>query len=283
MNQRSEGKKCRGFTCTDYELNGEFWVNWRLKEKPTYWICGLEKCPTTERYHYQMYFYFENPRSFESIRKKLSPRHVERAIGTGEQNRVYCSKEGQFIEEGNYPKQGERTDLGGIMELIKKGVSEKDIAESFPQQWFQYRKGMTAYRELITPKRMEPTRVEIYHGAPGTGKTREAYEKYPNIASISISGNVDNPFIGGYDGESEVLLDDFNPRTCSREFMLKLCDRYPLALNVKNGTIKCAIKVIVITTNEDAKLWYSQDGAWLRRISEIKEFGKCSEKPTFFE
>ena len=44
--------------------------------------------------HLQGYIEFENQRTFKAVKKLLPRCHIEKAKGTGKQNRDYCSKEG---------------------------------------------------------------------------------------------------------------------------------------------------------------------------------------------
>jgi len=274
MTQRS-----RGFCVTDFECQAEFWNEFKVKEKLVYFCLGLEIAPTTGKYHYQIYFYFENQRTLGSLIKKLKGRHVEIAKGSPEENRTYCMKEGNFIEEGKLPKQGERSDLGLILDSIKdENKSELAIATEQPDKWCQYGKRFEAYRMLLRgEKRKWETLVIINWGVSGTGKTRAAYEKYPNIVPVIMSGDTNCPFISGYAGEDEVLFDDFTPRMCNREYVLKLLDRYPMQANIKGGSVNWKPRVVVITTNENPTKWYEQDAAFIRRISEINFFQKVND------
>jgi len=67
-----------------------------------YIIYGYEIAPATGRPHFQGYVYFDNPRSFDAV-KRLIPGHIEIAKGAPEQNFDYCSKDGLFFERGQRP------------------------------------------------------------------------------------------------------------------------------------------------------------------------------------
>jgi len=57
--------------------------------------------------HLQCYIVFNNSVRFSGV-KKLFPRaHIEKAMGTAEQNIKYCSKENDFAEFGDRPSTGE--------------------------------------------------------------------------------------------------------------------------------------------------------------------------------
>lgn len=48
--------------------------------------------------HYQGYIEFENPISFQSVKKKLPRAHIEKAKGNRKQNIDYCTKGGDVVE-----------------------------------------------------------------------------------------------------------------------------------------------------------------------------------------
>jgi len=70
----------------------------QLKDKTfcSYGLVAVEQCPSTNRYHLQMYFRFKNARSWNAV-KKLEPfasmnAHIEVCKGRGDQNVTYCKK-----------------------------------------------------------------------------------------------------------------------------------------------------------------------------------------------
>lgn len=123
--KRPRPKRGRRFTwtafphlTTDDEFKSErLDVMRRLLDKGCgYAIIGLEKCGTTGRIHLQGYSEFPTPRSFDIVKKIIGHgAHIAGSKGTGEENRVYCSKDGDFIEEGVMSVgQGHRSDLDYI-------------------------------------------------------------------------------------------------------------------------------------------------------------------------
>jgi len=77
--------------------------------------------------HIQGYAYARDAKSLTAWKSLLSGRaHVERARGTPEQCRDYCTKEDSRQEGsvpfiwGVIPEQGKRTDIDGVFALIKR-------------------------------------------------------------------------------------------------------------------------------------------------------------------
>lgn len=73
--------------------------------------------------HLQGYLYYDNARSFASVKKLIPKAHIEAAKGSPAQNKEYCTKEGDFFELGDMPTQGKRTDLNEIKKKIEEGTT----------------------------------------------------------------------------------------------------------------------------------------------------------------
>lgn len=270
-----KNKRSRGFAITDFVLDEEFWTNYMHKTR--YGVCGVETAPETGRVHWQMYIYLENGRSLESMIKDLNPRHVEVARGTPEQNIAYCKKDGKFTEWGTPPEQGKRKDLDEIKEKLILGTKQEEISLAHFSKWIQYGRRFEEFRTLHEPKRTWVTEVYILHGEPETGKTRYVMEKHETIATLTLSGDIEEPFVNGYNGEDVVLFDEFKPMKASKEWMLRALDRYPMNINIKGGTRNWKPRIIYFTTNSDPTEWYNGDRAFLRRITKFMKFPLIEE------
>lgn len=94
--------RSRGWCFTWNNYPEEFNVS--LDKLPVEYICwGKETAPSTGTPHLQGYLYFSNARTFSSIQRKLPGVHLLPARGTGNENKVYCSKGGDFSERGICP------------------------------------------------------------------------------------------------------------------------------------------------------------------------------------
>jgi len=263
-------QRSRGFCATDFDVSPENEQTWLklIDETKDYLIIGREICPDTKRPHLQIYIYFVNPRKCGAFKKKTNGCHFEPQFGTCKEAITYCEKEGASSSWGVAPDsagQGKRTDIHQIFDDIKEGKQELDIAIEHPVQWCQYRRSFDAFRQLLQPKRTWVTEVECIWGPPECGKSRRAHED--NAEPVCVSGDSGNPFISGYHNEPIVLFDDFDPKSMSREYILKLCDRYAMTINVKGGSQMWNPKKIYFTSNTDPREWYGGDKSWLRRIT----------------
>ena len=111
---------------------------------------------------------------------------------------------------------GGRTDLAQAAEAIRSGMDIREVALEFPEPFIKYHKGMMAYKSLITsrgPRKCPPPdgpEVWVFWGATGTGKSRRAFETWPD----AYRKMTNDKWWDGYHGEETVIFDDFKGFLC---------------------------------------------------------------------
>lgn len=257
------------FTLNNYTSDDET----RIQDADcSYIIYGRETAPSTGTVHLQGYVRFTNPKSLTAAKALLSPSaHLEVAKGSATQNRTYCAKDGDFYEDGQCPSQGKRNDLVKIKELIDTNPTTSTLSlyeEAFAPM-VRYSRSILAYRALKTPPRRHKTVVLWLYGPTGSGKSRHAYDAFPDAYSKSVS----NKWWDGYDNHEAVILDDLRPTHFTFNFLLKLFDRYPMQVEVKGSSVQFVAKTIIVTTSMDAKTFaetasFEDSEQLLRRITD---------------
>lgn len=242
-----------------------FNINWVPNpDNFKYIIYQKEKC-TTGNEHFQGYFQLAKTCRIPAAKRLLNEEsaHIEPQKGTNSQARDYCRKEESRVdgpwEHGIFAEgAGKRTDLDRIAEMPLE-----DIIENHPGTYVKYHKGLKALRQDAIPKRTWKTEVHVYWGEPGTGKSRTANELAPN-AYWKMPGS---KWWDGYNGEDDVIIDDFKPDEWERDALLRLMDRYPLRVEYKGGSCEFAAKRLIITTNFDPENWMTP--AIMRRVERV--------------
>lgn len=254
-------------------------------------VFQVESSPTTSRHHIQGYVEFTKPVRVNRLKTgSFVTAHYEKRRGTRAQAIVYCEKEESRVSGpyyiGNFRLEpGKRNDLLECKEALDAGVDERTLAESHFGAWVRYRKSFAEYRSLRSPQRSWKTRVIIYWGVAGAGKTMSVYRESGGPGGTDGVYDVPRPNGGSvwFDGfdpsrDSVVLLDDFYG-WIPLHLLLKLGDRYPLRVPVKGGMVNFNPKKLYITSNSHWLDWYKWDSfdhnlqvAFERRIDEIKEF-----------
>lgn len=185
-------------------------------------------------------------------------------------------KNADFSEFGSPGgKQGARSDLQSFYALVKQGKSDLELAEANFSAFSRTLKAIDRIRFQIRPVCTEPRKVILLVGKPGTGKTRKAYEMFPNIFELAIGSGV---WFDGYYGQESVLLDEFEgemPLSSS----LKILDNYYVRMApVKGSFCWWNPKVIIVTSNSHPNTWYDyskrtdKESALRRRFTEIHHY-----------
>lgn len=173
------------FTYHDYDLDQADQRFMRYsQEQARYSVIGYEVCPETGRKHLQGYIAWENSRSLNKFQTDIGLKrfHYEVTRGTPLQASDYCKKDGKFWEFGTLPQQGERTDWNKAVNDLNNGSDIQTIVSEQPQLLPSIR-ALERYKSLTHKSTHRDVKVIFLTGAPGTGKTRWAWDNYPDLYS----------------------------------------------------------------------------------------------------
>lgn len=235
----------------------------------TYHVCGREVGDSGTP-HLQGYIELEMQTTLSALKKKLPKAHLEVAKGNADQNKAYCTKEKDVLLETGKPKrQGKRTDIDAVRENLADGANMRAVVET--ARSLQSIRMAEIYLTYHEEKRDWKPLVKWYHGATGTGKTKQAYA---DSVDPFICGET-NKWWQGYDKHEHVIIDDFRKDFIKFHELLKLLDRYAYLVECKGGSRQLLAKQIIITSPYHPKQVY--DGRediqqLIRRIDEIREF-----------
>lgn len=161
--------------------------------------------------------------------------------------------------------------------MVKDGASDLDICDNNPTVFAKYFKGIDRMRNLVCKprdKNVAPT-IEIYWGDSGTGKTRKAIEDNPDAYIVTKPNGNNTLWYDGYTGQTTLIYDEFYG-WASYDHILRICDRYPLKVQIKGGFVEMRATKIIFTSNKPYTDWWpnvNDKSAFERRI---KEFGKIT-------
>lgn len=263
-------KRSRGWC---YTLNNEKeFID--APEGADYHICGKELGKEEKTPHLQGYVHFPNAKSFRTVKRLLGKRaHIEAAKGTAEQNREYCSKDGDYRETGTLPRSGQRKDIDALYEAARAGKSDIEIGEANPAAYLRYYKAVDRVRLNYARQdnKFQRVKVYVYWGKAGSGKTRKVYKRDPDVYFVPDG---DTMWWDGYVGQDAILFDDFYGGRVRYSRLLRLLDGYRFSLPVKGGFTWKAWKRVYITSNDHPRDWYhlGLTDALKRRLYKIKKF-----------
>lgn len=269
-----------------------------------YW-CMSDEVGEKGTYHTHLYIACSNAVRFSTLKKAFPSAHFEMARGTSEENRNYVFKEGKWEkdkkketnlpdtreENGEMPveRQGARTDLADLYDMIKAGMSNFEILELCPEYLLNIEK-VERVRQIVREEKYKNTfrEMEVCYitGATGTGKTRGVMEQYgyENVFRIT---DYAHPF-DSYKGQDVIIFEEFRSSLKIQD-MLNLLDGYPLELPCRySNKIACYRKIFIITNidldeqYESVQEEYPETwNAFLRRIHTVKIYDKESNVKEF--
>lgn len=268
---RENAVKCWTFTYNNYpdDLSS---FNSALTEISQYAIYGFEVGESGTR-HLQGYIQLKKKERLGTLRDKLGPIHYEHARAGYEENKAYCSKDGNFVEFGTPALAGKRRGLADACELVRNGRSIKEVAESDPEVFVRYHRGLRELQATLNRRRDFKTEVFWFYGPTGTGKSRRCAELEPEAYWKPATSR----WWDGYEGQEAVVIDDYRRDLCTFAELLRLFDRYPLYIEVKGGTRSFVSRRIYITTPKSPEeTWEGRTeedlAQLLRRIETVEKF-----------
>lgn len=241
-----------------------------------YLVCGKEVGEETGTPHLQGYIVFANAVRMATVKKTISPRvHLAIAKGNAEQNRVYCTKGGDYIEMGQRPATSEEKGNANkrrYEEAWNASVEgrfdeiDRDILMRHYGTVKRIRMDVVAARDLQNTEEQ----MEWWYGPTGVGKSFKAREMYPDCFPKMC-----NKWWDSYVDQETVLIDDFDVKHAVLVHHLKIWgDRYPFLAEIKGGSTKIRPRKIIVTSNwHPSQIWTeSQDLAPILRRFKVTKF-----------
>lgn len=256
-----------------------------------YAVWQKEVCPTTGREHYQGYVECNSSVRFTQVQAlfDIAGAHCEERLGTPEQAREYCMKE-KTRAEGAVPveigvwtakKQGRRTDLSLVKEMMDQGASWKECVQEQFGTCVKYWGNLKKAHELLHPfKKTWRTKLMIFWGPTGTGKSQRALRECRERGSEPFIKSGSTKWWDGYEGQEDVIIDDFGIQVQGKEAILvtdilNWCDGITIRTEVKGTSVPMQAKRIYITSNVHPENWYPYDMA--HRAALERRWTQCGD------
>lgn len=233
-----------------------------------YFVFQIETAPETGKHHAQGYVEFEVQHRRSALKKVCPKWHFEPRSGTRDEARAYCMKQESYVagtrrEHGTWiAGRGARSDLNGFAAaIIEDGL--ETAAREMPGMFIRYHRGARELVETLAApepivKEME---VTVYWGDTGTGKTWRAVHEAAALgdwwmASAPSNGNW---YAYGYNGQRNVIFDDFRGSWMRISRLLTLLDKYRTMVNVSGRGAPWKATRVWITSNLHPREWYSAE------------------------
>lgn len=240
-----------------------------LEANCSYGIVGCE-IGDSGTFHWQGYCELQKPTRHTTLCGHGRQWHIERRRGTATEAVAYCQKDGNYVEFGVRRAQGYRNDLDSVRrDALSDGM--RVVTASYNYQGVRVAEKFLSYNEDV---RDWAPRVVWITGPSGSGKSRLAREICGEDVYCKNDGT---KWWNGYDGHSDIIVDDFRDSWWSLTYMLGLLDRYAFELEFKGGARQCRAVLIVITSIKKLEQCYmgcNEDLIQLyRRVTEVIDLG----------
>ena len=273
--------------------------------KPIQYYCMADEIGLKEKTpHTHIFIACSSPVRFSTIKRHFPDGHIEQARGSCEENKIYIEKSGKwehdlksdtsikgtFEEWGEMPieRQGARTDLDFLYQLVKDGKSNFEILEENSDYLLRLtdieRVRQTVKAEEFRSKFRE-MQVTYLWGKTGTGKTRFVMEREGYAAVYRVT-EYEHPF-DGYTGQETLVLDEYRSQLKISE-LLNLLDGYPLELRCRYANKTACFTTVYIISNfalsaQYPMLQYEQPETWQALLRRIHKVIEQKPKEDFFE
>lgn len=238
------------------KANVEVW--WEaLQDVASYAIGGWEIAPSTGQPHLQGYVQLSVKSRITALKKLTCGNTVNwrAACGDEEQNFIYCTKDGNYMEFGEAkevnPGKREKKRWKEALTLAKAGTYD-DID---PQIQVMYMRNLDYIRDKFQPD-AEDNQPEIKHiwiwGPTGSGKSRRARqilkERFP---TTKFYNKLQNKWWDHYRQGQPALLDDLELEVGKMlvGYLKNWLDMYAYKVEYKGGAKDVRPPLMVITSN----------------------------------
>lgn len=248
------------------------WPNW-IPDKMVYLVYQVEVCPDTNNFHIQGYVEFKRSQRLGSVKKLLRSNtvHLEPRQGSRAQARAYCMKEesrstGDYAGPFEYGEwvEGEvkRSDLADAVESIKSGKTWSEFLELHTCVAVRYLKSLRQIWDHFNVKPRDgsqPVFNVFLYGDSRVGKTRFSHWLRMRCETSPYTGYIGR-WWEAYMGQEWALYDDFDGQPhMDVGLFKKICDRYPLRVEYKGGSVEYCATVNIFTSNTCPIDWYSRE------------------------
>jgi len=234
-----------------------------------YLVYGREKAPGTGTEHLQGYVVFNDRKRMAQVRTVSKTAYWVPAKGTAEQNRTYCTKDGDFVEEGVLPASQTAAATSAAKEKwasIKLAAQAGDIDSMEGSVFVQHYRNLQQIASDYAPRAVDLPDVcgLWYVGPPGCGKSHSA-----RALTESYYLKPMNKWWDGFSPRKHdtVVLEDLDlEQTFMGHYLKNWADKWSFAAEKKGSTIQIRPKRIVVTSNYTIEQIWGQDTSLVQAL-----------------
>ena len=263
-------KSAKGFQITVNEIDELSDVlNYLRGLSPNYLVAAREIAPTTGHKHAHIYVQFPNARRLSV--KKLCGAHVEKCLGSPEQNIAYIKKDGDIVCEEGTPR------LCYVPTIKEAKAMPAEKLEMLNLNFYNTVKKINNERAktIKLDDWHKEVKVTYISGPSGSGKSHMAYNKLKEegYEEVNIVKYEDGFWHNVTDTCPCCIYDDWRDQHMKPNEFITFLDYNVHPMNIKGGSIQNKYKRIIITTVQALDSIYPNvpeepRQQWERRIQE---------------
>lgn len=214
------------------------------KDAVEYAVYQRERCPKTEKLHWQWMVVFNSRHRLQGVKKLLGECHAE-VCRSLRSSRQYCMKTESRVTE---PVEiGVFAGEAAAVAAVLKRVRPLQLLEERPSLWRSWR-ALQDIRSAVMPKRTDETSAFLFFGDSGVGKSTIARRIADFVGEEEVFWQDNSQWWDGYQQQGLVVIDEFRGQMPVQQ-LLRLIDRNPYRVPVKGSTVEFASKVVILTSN----------------------------------
>lgn len=203
--------------------------------------------------HYQLFFILQRKGTLASVRQLWSPYVGHWELTRSKAAEDYVWKEetriGEPFEFGERPfRRNSSVDWDAVKRNAQRGLLDEIPSDIYVRYYSSLCR--------IRGDALQPTFVDrsctVLWGPTGTGKS---YRAWQSCGVEAYSKDPRTKFWCGYRGQEAVIFDEFRG-AIDIAHLLRWCDKYPVRVEVKGGTVPFSAKKLVFTSNLHPTSWY---------------------------
>lgn len=246
----------------------------------------LEAAPSTGKLHWHLYLRFSQKKRFNQVQAMYPGAWIGRCKGSEAQCIKYCSKEETFVPGDGHRaqlgqpklhagKQGHRSDLDDVADMVKNNASLVEIAEAHPTAVIRYSAGIEKLKTILAPPvpLMRRLEVVVLWGPGGTGKTYRVRHLFQDDIYCPTAGDT-HPW-DKYEDQDCLFLDEFNPAHWDPQLLNMMLDPYRVQLPCRYQNKMARWTKVYICTNLDPMTFYDQSVVAVQQAVRRRLFTGC--------
>lgn len=228
-------------------------------------IIGLDYCrgqlesgADTGLLHWQIFAYSKTRKRCAAI-KLLFPGNPHVEVARDKQHALdYVWKDdtsmGHKFEHGELPfTRADPADWNAVRDNAALGDFDSIPADITVRYYNNLKRIMT---DNMKPQPRNRISVKVFIGPPGCGKTRLCASLADNDAYWKTSTT---KWWDGYQGQEDVIIDDFDGKSISYSNLKRWWDRYPCQVETKGGAVPLRAINFFVTSNVPFRTWFAGD------------------------